>query len=194
MDEESEALVAEPVEAVGLVERADLRIGFFLCEKEWGEKYRKKKSEDAEHGKAHKALDLLRTITGLRENDTGVGGVRLPSDNRVWLTEFYRQQTGWLKARSAENMLRIVGLEHTIVDSLQHSIMPFVEREDDVEYLPMNVLIERCFIQGEQHINFWREWLRNGLSKSSRPPMIIPNTWRPRNHPFIRTYEIHPAC
>jgi hypothetical protein len=113
--------------------------------------------------------------------------------SNTWLTEFYRQQTGWLKARSAENMLWIVGLEHTIMDSLQHSIMRFMEPEDDAEYLPINVLIDRSFIQREQHINFWREWLRNGLSKSSRPPMIIPNTWRPRNHPFIQAYEIHPG-
>lgn len=113
--------------------------------------------------------------------------------NNAWLTEFYRQQTGWLKARSAENMLWIVGLEHAVVDSLQHSIMRFMEPADDVEYLPMNILIDRGFIQREQHINFWREWLRNGLSKISRPPMIIPNTWRPRNHPFIRTYEVRPG-
>jgi hypothetical protein len=113
--------------------------------------------------------------------------------NNAWLKEFYRQETGWLKARSAENMLWIVGLEHAVVDSLQHSIMRFMEPEDDVEYLPMNVLIDRSFIQREQHINFWREWLRNGLTKSSRPPMIIPNTWRLRNHPFIHTYEIHPG-
>ena len=68
-----------------------------------------------------------------------------------------------------------------------------MEPEDDVEYLPMNVLIDRSFIQREQHISFWREWLRNGLSKSSRPPMMIPNTWRPREHPFIQTYEIRPG-
>ena len=79
--------------------------------------------------------------------------------SNTWLTEFYRQQTGWLKARSAENMLWIVGLEHTIMDSLQHSIMRFMEPEDDAEYLPINVLIDRSFIQREQHINFWREWL-----------------------------------
>lgn len=111
----------------------------------------------------------------------------------AWLMEFYRQETGWLKARSAENMLWIVGLEHAVVDSLQHSILRFMEPEDDIEYLAMKILIDRSFIHREQHINFWREWLRNGLSKSSRPPMIIPNTWRPRNHPFIQTYELHPG-
>ncbi|MDI3254808.1 MAG: DUF3800 domain-containing protein [Bacillota bacterium] len=113
--------------------------------------------------------------------------------NNPQLKEFYRQQAGWLKRRSAENMLWIVGLEHTLVYSLQHSIMRFMEPEDDGEYLSMNVLIDRSFIQREQHINFWREWLRNGLCKSSRPPMIIPNTWKARNHPFIQAYEIRPG-
>jgi len=94
MDEESEALVAEPVEAVGLVERADLRIGFFLCEKEWDEEYRSKKSEGAEHGEAHRSLDLLRTITGFEKTIQEGVGVRLPSDNREVRWSFRDYQGG----------------------------------------------------------------------------------------------------
>ena len=106
--------------------------------------------------------ELRRQAWGMAERSSELAA----EHNNAWLTEFYRQQTGWLKALGAENILWIVGLEHIIVDSLQHSIMRFMEPEDDVEYLPMNVLIDRSFIQREQHINFWREWLRNGLPKS----------------------------
>lgn len=116
----------------------------------------------------------------------------LEHDNS-WLTEFYRQQTGWLKSRSVENVLWIVCLEEAVADSLQHSIMRFMEPEDDAEYLAMNIVIDQSFIRRDQHISFWREWLRNGLSKSSRKAFIFPNTWRPRNHPFIQTYEIRPG-
>ncbi len=110
--------------------------------------------------------------------------------NNAWLAEFYRQEAGWLKNRSLENLLWMVGLVHTIFHSLQHTVIHYSEAEDDADYQLMNILIDRSFIREEQHINFWREWLRSNLTKSSMPPTLIPNTWRPRNHPFTQAYSV----
>jgi hypothetical protein len=40
----------------------------------------------------------------------------------AWLTEFYRQQAGWMKKRSDENLFWMVGLVHTIFHSLQQTL------------------------------------------------------------------------
>jgi hypothetical protein len=113
--------------------------------------------------------------------------------DNAWLAEFYRQEAGWLNKRSIENLLWMVGLVHTIFHSLQHTVIHYSDPEDDADYQLMNILIDRSFIHREQHINFWREWLRNSLTKSSMPPTLIPNTWRPRNHPFTQAYSVRPG-
>jgi hypothetical protein len=93
--------------------------------------------------------------------------------DNAWLAEFYRQEAGWLKNRSIENLLWMVGLVHTIFHSIQHTVIHYSDPEDDADYQLMNILIDRSFIHREQHINFWREWLRTNLTKSSMPPTLI---------------------
>ena len=103
------------------------------------------------------------------------------------LKESYRQMSGWMKSRSPQNLLWIIGLEETIIDALQHTIVRFMEPEDDCEFEDIRIFIDQSFIRREEHVTFWREWLRAGLAKSSRKSLTsIPSTWRPRLHPFIR--------
>ena len=58
------------------------------------------------------------------------------------LQEIYRQMAGWLKSRSPENILWIVGIEETILNSLQHSIIRFMEPEDDAEFVDLQIVID----------------------------------------------------
>ena len=109
------------------------------------------------------------------------------------MQEQYRQMTGWMRSRSPQNLLWIIGLEDAIIDSLQHSIIRLMEPEDDAEFSDLRILIDESFIRREEHVSFWREWLRNGLSKSSRSALQLPDTWRKRGHPFVRDYSIYPG-
>ena len=113
--------------------------------------------------------------------------------DNAWLTEFYRQEAGWLKKRSAENLFWMVGLVHTIfplAPAHPCSLLgPGTRRRLSVD----EYLIDRSFIHREQHLNFWREWLRNSIGGSSMPPTMIPNTWRPRKHPFTETHTVRPG-
>jgi Protein of unknown function (DUF3800) len=113
--------------------------------------------------------------------------------NNSRIKESYRQMSGWISSRSPENVAWIIGLEEAIIDSLQHTIIRFMDPEDDCEFEDLRIFIDQSFVQREQHVSFWREWLRAGLAKSSRTASVLPNTWRPRSHPFIKRYEIYPG-
>jgi hypothetical protein len=107
------------------------------------------------------------------------------------LREQYRQMAGWIGKRSSENMAWMIGLVESVVDSLQVSIVRFMEPEDDEEFETIKIAIDESFIRRSEHISFWREWLRSDLAKSSRKePSILPDTWRKRDHPFIRSFSI----
>jgi hypothetical protein len=110
------------------------------------------------------------------------------------VAETYRQMAGWVTNRSTQNILWIVGLEEAVIQSLQHSIVRFMEPEDDAEFNDVRIAIDQSFIRRDEHAIFWREWLRNGLSKKSRGEgTIIPDTWRQRDHPFMKEYEMYPG-
>jgi hypothetical protein len=110
------------------------------------------------------------------------------------LKETYRQMAGWTKSRSNENVLWIIALHEAIVNSLQHSIIRFMEPKDDPEFNDLRIQIDQSFVRRDEHVTFWREWLRAELGKSSRKePTVTPNTWRQRSHPFIQTYSIYPG-
>ena len=109
------------------------------------------------------------------------------------LKEQYRQMSGWVRSRSVENVHWVIGLQESIANSLQHTIIRFMEPEDDPEFSCLRIFIDESFIRRDEHIAFWREWLRADLSKSSRAPAEIPDTWRPRSHPFIKAYSIYPG-
>lgn len=109
------------------------------------------------------------------------------------MKEQYRQMSGWVRSRSPENIMWIIGLVEAVINSLQHTKVRFMDPEDDHEFEDIRIFIDQSFIRKDEHVNFWREWLRNQLGNSSRRPGIIPDTWRGRNHPWIRKYEIHPG-
>jgi Protein of unknown function (DUF3800) len=108
--------------------------------------------------------------------------------------EMYRQMSGWANKRSSQNVLWIIALEETVVQSLQHSIVRFMEPEDDAEFESLRILIDESFIRRDEHVIFWREWLRNGLMKPDRSKGILtPHTWKERAHPFRLRYSVHPG-
>ena len=112
----------------------------------------------------------------------------------VRLQEMYRQMSGWANSRSAQNILWIIALEATIIRSIQHSIVRFMEPEDDAEFENIRVLIDESFVRREEHVMFWRERLRNGLMKSARSDgLVTPTGWKTRGHPFFRKYSPYPG-
>jgi hypothetical protein len=163
----------------------------------------------ADHVLSTRGRDILLTVVGLDTTKTKREHIEelrrqawvmterseeiAAEHNNAWLTEFYRQQAGWMKKRSAENLFWMVGLVHTIFHSLQQTLVHYSDPEHDADYQSMNILIDRSFIHREQHLNFWREWLRNSIGGSSMPPTIIPITWRPRKHPFTEAHTIRPG-
>ena len=106
------------------------------------------------------------------------------------LMETYRQMSGWIRNRSTSNVLWIVVLQQAILDTLQHSIVRFADHEYAHEFEDIEIAIDRSFIRRDEHILFWREWLRTDLMKSSRVgSMFVIKEWPPE-HPFRRKYEI----
>lgn len=107
------------------------------------------------------------------------------------LTEVYRQMSGWVKNRSTSNVLWIIVLQQAIFDTLQHAIVRFAEPEHSHEFENIEIAIDRSFVRRDEHLVFWKEWLRNDLMKSSRIGTIKTiKEWAP-DHPFRRKYRIH---
>jgi hypothetical protein len=114
--------------------------------------------------------------------------------NNSRLQESYRQMSGWIQGRSPQNLLWIIALQEAVIDSLQHSIIRFMEPQDDSEFHDLRFYIDESFIRNEAHVTFWREWLRAELAKSSRSERcLIPNTWRQRDHPFTQAHSVCPG-
>ncbi len=108
--------------------------------------------------------------------------------------EMYRQMSGWARNRSAENVLWIYCLVETIIDTIQHFMVRFMEPEDDGEFEHIRIAIDQSFVRRDEHVIFWREWLRTELmGRAHREATAVPDTWRLRGHPFLRKYEMHPG-
>lgn len=106
------------------------------------------------------------------------------------IVEFYRQMSGWVRKRSTPNCLWIVVLLQTIFDTLQHGIVRYAESEFSSEFENIEFVIDRSFIQRDEHLQFWKEWLRADLMKSSRRSIMTVKEWPP-DHPYKKKYMIH---
>ena len=106
------------------------------------------------------------------------------------IVEFYRQMSGWLRKRSTPNCLWVVVLLQTIFDTLQHGIVRFAEPEFSKEFENIEFVIDKSFIQRDEHLQFWKEWLRADLMKSSRPSIMTIKQWPP-DHPYKKKYMLH---
>lgn len=110
------------------------------------------------------------------------------------IAETYRQMSGWVKNRSPQNVLWVIALIETLAKSLNHSIVRFAEEEYDEEFRTIKIQIDQNFVKRDEHVIFWREWLRAELAKSSRAESLITiREWRDRNHPFLEKYSIYPG-
>jgi hypothetical protein len=103
------------------------------------------------------------------------------------IVEFYRQMSGWVGKRSTPNCLWIVVLLETIFDTLQRGIFRFAEPEFSSEFENIEFVIDKSFIHRDQHLEFWKEWLRADLMKSSRGPFMTIKEWPP-DHPYKKKY------
>jgi hypothetical protein len=106
------------------------------------------------------------------------------------VVEFYRQMSGWVRKRSTPNCLWIVVLLQTIFDTLQHAIVRFAEPEFSSEFENIEFVIDKSFIQRDEHFQFWKEWLRADLMKSSRESIMTIKQW-PSDHPYKKKYMMH---
>jgi Protein of unknown function (DUF3800) len=115
----------------------------------------------------------------------------IKSGNRK-LAEMYRQMSGWLLNRSTVNILWIIVLEEAILQTLQHTAIRFLDPEYDSEFENLEIAIDESFVRRDEHVIFWREWLRNGLMKNSRMRgFVTVKDWSERGHPFRRKYIVH---
>ena len=104
--------------------------------------------------------------------------------------EFFRQMSGWIGKRSTPNCLWIVVLLEAIFQTLQHAIVRFADAEFSSEFENIEFVIDRSFIQRDEHLDFWKEWLRADLMKSSRASIMTIKQWPP-DHPYRKKYMIH---
>jgi len=110
--------------------------------------------------------------------------------NNQSVAEIYRQMSGWVKNRSTSNILWIVVLLEAIFNTLQHAIVRFAEAEHSPEFENIEIAIDRSFIHRDEHLVFWKEWLRADLMKPSRKGFFLIKQWPP-DHPFRRKYNVH---
>jgi hypothetical protein len=106
------------------------------------------------------------------------------------IIEFYRQMSGWVGKRSTPNVLWIVVLTQAIFDTLQHGIVRFADPEFSSEFENIEFVIDRSFIHKDEHLQFWKEWLRADLMKSSRGAIFSIKNWPPE-HPYKRKYRVY---
>jgi hypothetical protein len=111
------------------------------------------------------------------------------------LAQGYTEVSGWTKRRSAVNFLWIASAERTIVEAIQLMICVFLDEEFDKEFDDIEISIDRSFIKEPGPINFWLEFHRLcHLTRAKKgESILIPKTWRLRNHPFPRKYRVEPS-
>jgi hypothetical protein len=105
------------------------------------------------------------------------------------LTETYRQMSGWVRNRSTSNIFWIIALQQTIFDTLQHAIVRFAEPEHSREFEEIEFAIDHSFIRTDEHLVFWKEWLRVDLMKSSRTGTIMTVKEWPPKHPVQKEVQ-----
>jgi Protein of unknown function (DUF3800) len=113
-----------------------------------------------------------------------------PGNHR--LRQQYLEMAGWVRNRSAVNTLWIDVIEALIHQTLQHMIAFYMEPEDDTEFQNIDFIIDESFIRRDEHIAFWKEWLRNGLvNRFNRfGALALPESRSKREHSFVRKYKI----
>lgn len=120
--------------------------------------------------------DLFREVAAVVKEEN-------PSNR--WLIQHHTEMAGWLRKRSPENMLWMWALMEVIHQTFQHSLAYYLEPSDDPEFESIEILIDRSFIRQKEHLGFWKELLRNGLSNRR---FLTLDEWRKRDHPFHRNY------
>jgi Protein of unknown function (DUF3800) len=128
-------------------------------------------------------VDLVRTQSAevLAEAATGA-----QSHGKPLIAQFYSEMSGWLNNRSAQNFCWILTLAKVVNEGIQHTIVSFMDPEDDPEFEELDIVIDASFIRRDRHVNFWQEWLRNELFNGQ---FDVPGTWSQRNHPWRRKYD-----
>jgi|SRR5579872_1745305 len=66
----------------------------------------------------------------------------------------------------------------------------FAEPEFNREFENIEFVIDKSFIQRDEHLQFWKEWLRADLMKSSRESIMTIKQW-PSDHPYKKKYMMH---
>ncbi|HEU5413377.1 MAG TPA: DUF3800 domain-containing protein [Candidatus Angelobacter sp.] len=107
------------------------------------------------------------------------------------LRETYRQMSGWVRNRSTSNVFWVIALQQAIIETLQHAIVSFAELEHSSEFENIEIAIDESFVRRDEHVEFWREWLRNDLMKNSRQRGVTTIKEWPPDHPFKRKYLVY---
>lgn len=109
------------------------------------------------------------------------GNSMLARDLRKWAV--------WIRRRSPQNGLWLLGLGRVVLNTIQHTIVRHLDAADDSEYENWDIIIDRSIIETSRHEVFWGGWLRSVLyQQTKKEPLDIITEWRERNHPFVRKY------
>src|SRR5581483_2027914 len=90
------------------------------------------------------------------------------------LARDYRKWAVWIRRRSPQNGLWLLGLAHTILHLMQHTIVRHMEPADDAEFENWDIIIDRSIIETARHEVFWGGWLRALLyQQTNKKPLDI---------------------
>jgi hypothetical protein len=106
------------------------------------------------------------------------------------LARDFRKWAVWIRHRSPQNGLWLLGLARTILNTMQHTIIRHMDVLDDPEFENWDIIIDRSsIIETSRHEEFWGGWLRSVLyQQTTKEPLSVITEWRERDHPFVRKY------
>jgi hypothetical protein len=142
------------------------------------------------------AEELVKRVREQTSEVLAATSAMMTTHNNKKLAETYRQMSGWAANRSLPNVLWIICLEDMVQRILQHAIIRFHEANDANEFEDSRILIDESFIRRNEHVTFWREWLRNAMmTRSKKEPLRTPRNWSKgkEKHPFHKNFETQPG-
>jgi hypothetical protein len=97
----------------------------------------------------------------------------------------YKEMSGWLWNRSAENLAQMISLGEALVRATQNAVIWFHEERFESEFADFEIAIDRGFIRSPEHEVFFREFFRGYFVNTSREkPFRYPEHWVNGQHVF----------
>lgn len=96
----------------------------------------------------------------------------------------------WFTKLGDHNLLKIIVLSHTLINSIRASLPLSIKYEFDEELSELQIYIDECFIN-KQNITktYWKDLLRSFLwQQTYKKPLIFLKEWETEGHPFLEKF------